>query len=136
MSVLDPSPVAAVAALVCSLAAGAGLLWLWLSTAPRRVRPAGETMELRDETPALVDLLTGGFEVEDDAVTATAVDLAHRGYYTFEEYGGKLEIRLRTGPSGEPARPHSGIARANPPSSRWVRSSDRSGAPRGAARAL
>ena len=29
--------------------------------------------ELRDETPALVDMLTGGFDVDDDAVPATAV---------------------------------------------------------------
>ena len=95
MNVLDPSPVASIVALVIALAAGAGLLWVWLSTAPRRVKPDEATMDLRDETPALVDLLTGGFEVEDDAVPATAVDLATRGYYDLEEYGGDLIIRLR-----------------------------------------
>ncbi len=97
---LDPSPIAAVAALAIALAAGAGVLWVWLSTAPARVRAAAPTSELRDETPALVDLLTGGFTVEDDAVPATAVDLAWRGFYDFEEYGGDLVIRLRPARAG------------------------------------
>lgn len=95
MNVLDPSPIATIAALVIALVAGAGVLWVWLSTAPARVRAAPPTSDLRDETPALVDLLTGGFTVEDDAVPATAVDLAARGFYDLEEYGGKVVIRLR-----------------------------------------
>ncbi len=95
MNVLDPSPFASIVALVIALSAGAGVLWVWLSTAPERVRPSGPTPGLRDETPALVDLLTGGFTVEDDAVPATAVDLASRGFYDLEEYGGDLVIRLR-----------------------------------------
>ncbi len=96
VDVLDPAPIASIATLAIALVAGAGVLWVWLSTAPRRVRPGDSTMELRDETPALVDLLTGGFEVEDDAVPATAVDLAGRGFYDLEEYGGDLMIRLRS----------------------------------------
>lgn len=100
MNVLDPSPIAAIAALAVALVAGAGVLWVWLSTAPTRVRAAGPTSDLRDETPALVDLLTGGFTVEDDAVPATAVDLASRGFYDLEEYGGKVVIRLRPSRAG------------------------------------
>jgi hypothetical protein len=95
MNVLDPSPISSIVALVAALAAGAGVLWVWLSTAPTRVRAAAATMELRDETPAVVDLLTGGFEVEDDAVPATAIDLAIQGCYDLEEYGGDVIIRLR-----------------------------------------
>ncbi|RLE25875.1 MAG: hypothetical protein DRJ50_02105, partial [Actinobacteria bacterium] len=60
-------------------------------------------MELREESPAVVDLLVGGFEVEDDAVPATAVDLAARGWYTIEEIGGdRVVLRLRNrSPEGD-----------------------------------
>lgn len=96
MDVLDPPVWSAVLSLVAAVAAGVGVLWLWQSTSPRRVKPGPSTMDLRSETPALVDLLTGGFEVEDDAVPATAVDLATRGHYDIEEYGGKTVLRLRS----------------------------------------
>jgi hypothetical protein len=100
MNVLDPSPIAAIIALAVALAAGVGVLRVWLSTAPARVRADAPTFDLRDETPALVDLLTGGFTVEDDAVPATAVDLAARGFYDLEEYGGNVVIRLRSARAG------------------------------------
>ncbi len=58
-------------------------------------------MELRDETPALVDLLTGGFNVDDDAVPATVVDLAARRHLGIDETGGKVIIRTR--PHGSPS---------------------------------
>lgn len=96
MDVLDPSPFASAVALASVLLAGAGVLWVWLSTQPRRVEAGPTTTDLRDETPALVDLLTGGFDVDDDAVPATAVDLARRGHFDLEDYGGNLVIRLRT----------------------------------------
>ena len=95
MNVLDPAPFAAAIALTVALASGAGVLWVWLSTRPRKVSPGASTTELRDETPALVDLLTGGFEVDDDAVPATAVDLARRGHLDLEDYGGNVVIRVR-----------------------------------------
>lgn len=101
MNVLDPAPFAAAVALAIALTAGAAVLWLWLSTQPRRVAPGPTTTELRDETPALVDLLTGGFAVEDDAVPATAVDLARRGHFDLEDYGGNVVIRLRSKASGD-----------------------------------
>jgi hypothetical protein len=63
-------------ALAVAVAALVAVGWPWRSTAPTRVNPGPATMELRDETPALVDLLTGGFRVEDDAVPAAVVDLA------------------------------------------------------------
>jgi len=96
MNVLDPAPFTAAVALAIALLAGAGVLWVWLSTRPSRVQAGPTTMELRDETPALVDLLTGGFDVDDDAVPATAVDLARRGHFDLEDYGGNVVIRLRS----------------------------------------
>jgi len=99
MDVLDPAPFAAIAALSVAVAAGVGVLWVWMSTRPRGVEPGPATMELRDETPALVDLLTGGFQVDDDSVPATAIDLARRGHFDLEEYGGNVVIRLRSTPA-------------------------------------
>jgi hypothetical protein len=92
----DVSTVAGAVTLALALAATIGMGALWRSTAPRRVRAAAATMELRDERPAVADLLAGGFEVEDDAVPATVVDLAARSWYTIEEIGGgRVVIRLR-----------------------------------------
>ena len=97
---LDVSTGAGLAVLVVAIAAFLGLVWVWASTRPKRVRPGPPVMELREETPAVVDLLTGGFSVEDDAVPATVVDLAARGYYAIEDVGGdRTVIRLR-GASG------------------------------------
>lgn len=98
MDVVDAQPFAATVALVIAVVAGAGILRVWQSTRPKRVEPDPPTMDLRDETPAIVDLLTGGFEVEDDAVPATAIDLATRGWYDVEEAGGKVLFRLRSRP--------------------------------------
>jgi hypothetical protein len=113
VNVLDPSPFAATVALACALVAGAGVLWVWQSRRPRRVKAGPTTTELRDETPALVDLLTGGFDVDDDAVPATAVDLARRGYFDLEDYGGNVVLRLRnrTAPDDQPTRYESRLLR-------------------------
>ncbi len=71
------------------------LLWMWRGTAPKKVVPAPAGIELGPEPPAIVDLLTGGFSVEDDAVPATVVDLAARGYFTIEDQGPQTIIRTR-----------------------------------------
>jgi len=47
VNVLDPSPIASIIALVIALAAGVGVLWVWLSTAPSRVRAGAATMDSR-----------------------------------------------------------------------------------------
>ena len=106
-SVPDVSPYASGVTLALAVAAGLAFAWLWWTTAPSRVIAAAPTMELRDEPPALVDLLVGGFEVEDDAVPATAVDLAARGWFTIEEIGDDrviLRLRERT-PQGDELNP-------------------------------
>ncbi len=102
-SVPDVSSGVSGVTLAIALAAGFALLWIWRTTSPSRISASAPTMELRDEPPAVVDLLVGGFEVEDDAVPATAVDLAARGWYTIEEIGGDrviLRLRNRT-PEGD-----------------------------------
>ncbi len=102
MNILDPAPVASAVALAIALVCGVGVLWVWSSTRPRKVSPGPSTMELGDETPALVDMLTGGFEVDDDAVPATAVDLARRGHFDLEDYGGSVVIRMRSKAADDP----------------------------------
>ena len=98
---------AGLAAVVYVVVAFAGIVWVWNSTRPRRVTPGPDTMDLRDETPAVVDLLTGGFSVEDDAVPATVVDLAARGHFTIEEAGrGRVLIRLSSRGGGDTLTPY------------------------------
>lgn len=100
-------PVAGAAVLGIAVAAAlfvAGMLRLNRLT---KIAPAGATMELRPESPAVVDLLTGGFTVEDDAVPATVVDLAARGWFTIEDYGTDTIIRTRsTRPTGDALQPY------------------------------
>jgi hypothetical protein len=106
-TVPDVSPFASGITLALAVAAGLAVGWVWQTTAPSHISAAAPTMELRDEPPAVVDLLVGGFEVEDDAVPATAVDLAARGWFTIEEIGGDrviLRLRERT-PQGDELNP-------------------------------
>ena len=91
----DVSTVAGTAALAVAVAAAVVLALLWRSTAPTRIEPGPATMDLGDETPALVDLLVGGFEVEDDAVPATVVDLAARRLIEIDAVGDRTTIRVR-----------------------------------------
>ena len=63
----------------------AALVWLWMAAAlrvvfrPRRPREGPATSELRDEPPAVVNLLTHGWTVTASAAAATVLDLARRG---------------------------------------------------------
>jgi hypothetical protein len=98
MNVVDAQTFTATIALVIAVVAAVGIVRVWQSTRPKRVTAGEPTMDLGDESPAVVDLLTGGFEVEDDAVPATAIDLATRGWYDIEETGGKVLLRLRSPP--------------------------------------
>ena len=94
----EPNAIVLSLAVLCVLAAAAVLAVLWATTDPPRPEPSTPTMDLGDETPALVDLLTGDFEVDDDAVPATAVDLAARGWLAIEEVtGGNVILRTRAG---------------------------------------
>jgi hypothetical protein len=93
---IDANPAAAVAAIVFALLAGVALFAMLRSRKLTSIKAAGATMDLRPETPAVVDLLTGGFEVEDDAVPATVVHLAARRWFSIEDYGDDTIIRTRT----------------------------------------
>jgi hypothetical protein len=70
-------------------------------TRPRSPRASEPTMELGDEPPAVVDLLTDDFEPTPEAVPATLLDLAARRWLAIEQYGeADLLIRVRSGGQG------------------------------------
>jgi ribosomal protein L34 len=93
---IDPNPLLLAVALAALAGAVVILIVLWLTTRPPRPPVGPVTMDPGSEPPAVVDLLTGGFEVEDDAVPATVVDLAARRWFHIEEVaGGNVIIRLR-----------------------------------------
>ncbi|MDH3754726.1 MAG: DUF2207 domain-containing protein [Acidimicrobiia bacterium] len=95
---LDPSAVLLALSVVLVVAAGVTQAVLWAITRPAQPTAAQPTDELGAETPALVDLVTGGFAVDDDAVPATVVDLAARGWFDIEEVaGGNVILRLQSG---------------------------------------
>ena len=106
--VWDISPAVGFATLGCGVGGVLAMGWLWRSAAPSDIEPSLPTMDLRDETPALVDLLTGGFDVDDDAVPATVVDLATRRYLDIDELGGEVTLRPRreSAPSREELTPY------------------------------
>ena len=90
-------PAAVLVGLVAVGVPAVAIAFVWITTRPPAAPAGPSSMDLGPESPAIVDLLTGGFAVEDDAVPATAVDLAARGWLDIEETGGDVRIRLRTG---------------------------------------
>jgi hypothetical protein len=104
---VDVNPAAGAAALAVAVAAAIALVVMLRLTRLTKITPEGASMELGPETPAVADLLTGGFTVEDDAVPATVVDLAARGWFTIEDYGDDTIIRTRAvRPSGDTLQPY------------------------------
>lgn len=98
VSILATPDVAApvgMAALAVTTVVLAAIGWMWRATAPSRIVAEPAAMGLGDERPAIVDMLVGGFTVDEDAVPATVVDLAHRGHFTIEKYGDRTVLRLR-----------------------------------------
>ncbi|GGL06345.1 hypothetical protein Sme01_66530 [Sphaerisporangium melleum] len=98
--------------MVWFLAAAAALgLWLALvaalayATRNPAVTPAPPTADLGEESPAVVDLITGDWRLCDEAASATLLDLAARGAVQIEEIGPELSlVRLRT--PRAPLAPH------------------------------
>ncbi|MFN3217786.1 MAG: DUF2207 family protein [Acidimicrobiales bacterium] len=89
-------------AAITTAVAAVVMVWTWRVRRPPRPATGPATPELGPETPAIVDLLTGGFVVEDDAVPATLVDLAARRWCTIEEVaGGHVIVRLRRASPGK-----------------------------------
>src|SRR5215207_5163417 len=72
-------PVWALAVLAAAVGGWALLLAvLTTATRPRPVRPDPGTLELGTEPPAVVNLVTNGWRMTPDAVSATLLDLAAR----------------------------------------------------------
>jgi hypothetical protein len=72
------------------------LLGVAFATRARGVDPGPATMELGEEPPAVVDLLTNDWRVTADAIPATLLDLAARDYLDLEQYGpGRTVCRVR-----------------------------------------
>jgi len=78
------------------LAAAAAVAWVgWLfvllaaavATRTSRPDPGPETMDLGPESPALVNYLVHHCEARREAVAATLIDLAARGFLTIEQLG-------------------------------------------------
>lgn len=96
-------------AVVAAGAAFLGLLMLIgfsVANRPRRPPAGPTTQELGDEPPAVVDLLAGGFEPDDDAISATLVDLAARKHVDIDEMGERVFIRAREHRPDEPLAPY------------------------------
>ncbi len=93
---IDAHPAASIAALAFAVLAGLAIVVILRSRRLSAIEPAAPSIELRPETPAVVDLLTGGFEVDDDSVPATVVHLAARRWFSIEDYGDETIIRTRT----------------------------------------
>lgn len=103
-NVFAPKPALVALSVVAVLGAAFVLLVVWRSVRPRRPVISDESTAdaavgefgAGVETPALVDLLTGGFSVEDDAVPATVVDLAARKFLDIEKVAGdNVILRVR-----------------------------------------
>lgn len=90
------------------VAGGAAVLWcvlfgvLAVATEPRRVDPGAPTLDLPGTEPAaVVALVTGDWEVDRDAVTATVLDLAARRHLAIDWIAPHTFLRVRTrGPEG------------------------------------
>jgi hypothetical protein len=75
-------------------------------TRPRDIEPGPETMELGAEPPAVVNLLLNKCRITANAVPATLLDLAARGYLRVEEYGNEVLCRLRGNAPATPLEPY------------------------------
>ena len=75
------------------------------------VRTGPATGALGPESPAVVDLLTGDWELCDEAASATLLDLAARRVVTIEEIGPELSlVRLGRGDPATDAAERAGLA--------------------------
>jgi Predicted membrane protein (DUF2207) len=90
----------------------ATLLWLlavgvvYLRRRPNEPPVGPETLDLPPEPPAVANLLVHDFRVTRDAVPATLLDLAARGFVELEERGpGSYVCRLQQAPDG-PVEPY------------------------------
>jgi hypothetical protein len=76
------------------------LAYRWRVARSGHVDGGPATMELRDEPPAVVNLLVHELQLTPDAVAATILDLAARRYLEIFEVGETSRLRLRRGGDG------------------------------------
>lgn len=75
-------------------------------TAPGPDRRPGPLPDGTTEPPAVVGLLTNGYDVPHEAITATAIDLAARGWVRFAALDGELVVVTRAdAAAGDSLRP-------------------------------
>jgi hypothetical protein len=76
-----------------------------LATRPARPRPAPPTPDLSDEPPAVVNLVGNGWELNEDAVEATLLDLAARRHIELRQPGSdprQTTVHLRDTSDAQP----------------------------------
>ena len=94
-----PTTTALVIAISAGVVGWAWHLWSAWSTRPDHEPPTGDQrpppIEDRTEPPAVVALLTNGYDAPNTAVTATALDLAARGWIRLTTVDGELAVVTR-----------------------------------------
>jgi hypothetical protein len=78
----------------------------WRRGGSARVEAGPATMELRDEPPAVVNLLVNELHLTPDAVAATILDLAARRHIEIFEVGTTSMLRVRASAAGADLLPH------------------------------
>lgn len=103
---MDPLLVVDVLIALASLALFGGCLAVaLLATRPPTPRPMAPTPELAEEPPAVVNLLGNGWQLNEDAVEATLLDLAARRHLELRQPGSdprQTTVHLRTAADAQP----------------------------------
>lgn len=103
---MSPSLVVDIVIALLSLAVFAAAFgYALVATRPVRPRQAPATPDLRDEPPAVVNLLANGWQLNEDAAEATLLDLAARRHLELRQPGDdpmRTTIHLRPPGSGIP----------------------------------
>lgn len=95
-------PLVAGGAVVGSLLWLAAAAMLYAFRTPPRPPTGQRTLVLGPESPAVANFLVNGFEVTDEAMAATALDLAARNILDVEQRGpGVFYVRVRPDPGAE-----------------------------------
>jgi hypothetical protein len=94
------------------VAGGAALAWFVLLgvlaalNEPRKVEPGPATLEVGgDEPPAVVNLVTGDWDLGHEAVPATLLDLAARKHLAVDQVGDDTHVRVRRRHTGDSDHP-------------------------------
>jgi hypothetical protein len=73
---------------------------------PHRVKAGPATLDLPgDEAPAVVNLISNGWELGHESVAATLIDLAGRGHLAIDTLGGRTTVRVAKAPGAKAILP-------------------------------